>query len=133
MGHLLGAVSQTKLDTQRGVVQNEKRMGENEPYGLVEYAQLAAMLPEGHPYRHSTIGSMADLNAASLADVQTWFRTHYGPNNAVLVLAGDIDVPNAKAKGGNWLGAIPDGHAPPDGDATHIGRARGRERVCQYA
>src|SRR3546814_4579251 len=69
MGHLLGAVTQTKLDTQRGVVQNEKRMGENEPYGLVEYEQLAAMLPEGHPYRHSTIGSMADLNATSLADV----------------------------------------------------------------
>lgn len=118
MGHLLGAVTQVKLDTQRGVVQNEKRMGENEPYGLVEYAQLAAMLPEGHPYRHSTIGSMADLNAASLADVQTWFRTHYGPNNAVLVLAGDIDVPTAKAKVEKWFGNIPAGPAPQDVDAT---------------
>lgn len=118
MGHLLGAVTQTKLDTQRGVVQNEKRMGENEPYGLVEYAQLAALLPEGHPYRHSTIGSMADLNSASLADVQNWFKTHYGPNNAVLVLAGDIDVATAKAKVGKWFGNIPAGPAPQDVDAT---------------
>ena len=118
MGHLLGAVTQTKLDTQRGVVQNEKRMGENEPYGLVEYAQLAAMLPEGHPYRHSTIGSMADLNAASLADVQNWFKTHYGPNNAVLVLAGDIDAATAKAKAEKWFGNIPAGPQPKDVDAT---------------
>ena len=118
MGHLLGAVTQAKLDTQRGVVQNEKRMGENEPYGLVEYAQLAAMLPEGHPYRHSTIGSMADLNAASLADVQNWFKTHYGPNNAVLVLAGDIDVPTARTKVEKWFGNIPTGPAPVDVDAT---------------
>ncbi|MDO7835749.1 pitrilysin family protein [Sphingobium sp. HBC34] len=118
MGHLLGAVTQTKLDTQRGVVQNEKRMGENEPYGLVEYAQLAALLPEGHPYRHSTIGSMADLNAASLADVQMWFKTHYGPNNAVLVLAGDIDMATAKAKVEKWFGNIPAGPAPRDVDAS---------------
>ncbi|BBD01286.1 MULTISPECIES: M16 family metallopeptidase [Sphingobium] len=118
MGHLLGAVTETKLDTQRGVVQNEKRMGENEPYGLVEYAQLDAMLPEGHPYRHSTIGSMADLNAASLADVQSWFKTHYGPNNAVLVLAGDIDVATAKAKVEKWFGNIAAGPAPKDVDAT---------------
>ncbi|MBZ9646504.1 insulinase family protein [Sphingobium sp. 3R8] len=118
MGHLLGAVTQTKLDTQRGVVQNEKRMGENEPYGLVEYAQLDAMLPAGHPYRHSTIGSMADLNAASLADVQSWFKTHYGPNNAVLVLAGDIDAATAKAKVEKWFGNIAAGPAPKDVDAT---------------
>jgi predicted Zn-dependent peptidase len=118
MGHLLGAVTQVKLDTQRGVVQNEKRMGENNPYGLVEYAQLAALFPDGHPYRHSTIGSMADLNAASLDDVKTWFRTHYGPNNAVIVLAGDIDVPTAKAKMEKWFGAIPAGPAPTDVDAS---------------
>lgn len=118
MGHLLGAVTQAKLDTQRGVVQNEKRMGENQPYGLVEYAQLAALLPEGHPYRHSTIGSMADLNAASLADVQMWFKTHYGPNNAVLVLAGDIDMATAKKKVDRWFGNIPAGPPPQDVDAT---------------
>lgn len=106
MGHLLGAVTQEKLDNQRGVVQNEKRMGENEPGGLVSYAEAAALLPEGHPYRHSTIGSMADLNAASLEDVKNWFREHYGPNNAVLVLAGDIDLATAKRKVTQYFGDI---------------------------
>jgi predicted Zn-dependent peptidase len=109
MGHLLGAMDQTRLDAQRGVVQNEKRMGENEPGGLTEYAELASLFPEGHPYRHSTIGSMADLNGASLEDVKGWFRDHYGPNNAVLVLAGDIDAATAKAKVEKWFGAIPRG------------------------
>ena len=109
MGHLLGAVTQEKLDNQRGVVQNEKRMGENEPGGLVEYAELAALLPADHPYRHSTIGSMADLNAASLEDVKTWFRDHYGPNNAVLVLAGDIDLATARTKVMRYFGDIPRG------------------------
>ncbi|KKC25504.1 M16 family metallopeptidase [Sphingomonas sp. SRS2] len=109
MGHLLGAIDKAKLDNQRGVVQNEKRQGDNDPYGLVEYAQLAALFPEGHPYRHSTIGSMADLDAASLDDVKNWFRAHYGPNNAVLVLAGDIDAATAKAKVRKWFGDIPRG------------------------
>lgn len=131
MGHLLGAVTQAKLDTQRGVVQNEKRMGENEPYGLVEYAQLAAMLPAGHPYRHSTIGSMADLNAASLADVQNWFKTHYGPNNAVLVLAGDIDAATARAKVEKWFGDIPPGPAPKDVEAAVPTLPQDVEKVMQ--
>ncbi|MBM3928772.1 MAG: insulinase family protein, partial [Sphingomonadales bacterium] len=113
MGHLLGAVTQEKLDNQRGVVQNEKRMGENEPGGLVEYAELAALLPEGHPYRHSTIGSMADLNAASLEDVKSWFRDHYGPNNAVLVLAGDIDLATARRKVTQYFGDIKRGPETP--------------------
>ena len=113
MGHLLGAVTQAKLDTQRGVVQNEKRMGENEPGGLVEYAELATLLPEGHPYRHSTIGSMADLNSASLEDVKNWFRSHYGPNNAVLVLAGDIDLATARAKVTQYFGDIKRGPETP--------------------
>ncbi|WP_165323566.1 M16 family metallopeptidase [Rhizorhabdus phycosphaerae] len=113
MGHLVGAIDKAKLDNQRGVVQNEKRQGDNEPYGLVEYAQLAALFPEGHPYRHSTIGSMSDLDAASLDDVKTWFRSHYGPNNAVLVLAGDIDVATAKAKVAKWFGDIPRGPETP--------------------
>jgi zinc protease len=96
MGHLLGAITQEKLTNQIGVVQNEKRQGDNEPYGLVEYAQLEALFPEGHPYRHSTIGSMADLDSASLDDVKTWFRSRYGPNNAVLVLAGDVSADEAR-------------------------------------
>jgi predicted Zn-dependent peptidase len=107
MGHLLGAIDQATLDEQRGVVQNEKRQGENEPYGQVWEKLGQALYPAGHPYHHSTIGSMADLNAASLEDVKQWFRTWYGPNNAVLVLAGDIDVPTARAKAMRFFGDIP--------------------------
>ena len=113
MGHLLGAVSQKVLDNQRGVVQNEKRQGDNQPYGLVEYAQLAALLPPDHPYGHSTIGSMADLDEASLADVKNWFADHYGPNNAILVLAGDIDAATAKPLVEKYFGDIPRGKAVP--------------------
>ncbi len=107
MGHLLGAIDQKTLDEQRGVVQNEKRQGENQPYGQVWEKLGKAMYPVGHPYHHSTIGSMADLNAASLEDVKNWFRTWYGPNNAVLVLAGDIDLATAKAKAAQYFGDIP--------------------------
>ena len=106
MGHLLGAVTQEKLDKQRGVVQNEKRQGDNEPYGLADYAITEGLLPVGHPYRHSTIGSMADLDAASLADVRKWFIDNYGPNNVVMVLAGDIDVATAKPMVERWFGDI---------------------------
>ena len=109
MGHLLGALSQERLDNQRGVVQNEKRQGDNQPYGLVGYAQLEALFPPGHPYRHSTIGSMADLDAASLEDLRQWHRDNYGPNNAVLVLAGDIDAATARQKVEQYFGHIPRG------------------------
>lgn len=109
MGWLLGAVNQAKLDAQRGVVQNERRQGDNQPFGLTSYATLAALFPPGHPYRHDTIGSMSDLNAASLADVQAWFRANYGPNNAVLVLAGDIDAKTARPLVEKYFGPIPRG------------------------
>ncbi len=111
MGHLLGAVTQEKLDNQRGVVQNEKRQGDNQPYGLVEYLQFENLFPQGHPYHHSTIGSMADLDAASLDDVKNWFRDNYGPNNAVLVLAGDIDTATAKTLVDKYFGDIKRGPA----------------------
>ena len=111
MGYLLGAVTQEKLDNQIGVVQNEKRQGDNQPYGLVEYEQLENLYPSGHPYHHSTIGSMDDLSSATLDDVKGWFRDHYGPNNAVLVLAGDIDTATAREKVTKWFGAIPAGPA----------------------
>ncbi|MFT4180120.1 MAG: pitrilysin family protein [Thermomonas sp.] len=107
MGHLLGAIDQKTLDEQRGVVQNEKRQGQNQPYGQVWDELGKAMYPKGHPYHHSTIGSMNDLNAASLDDVKTWFKTWYGPNNAVLVLAGDIDLATAKEKVAKYFGHIP--------------------------
>ncbi len=111
MGHLLGAVTQAKLDAQRGVVQNEKRQRDNQPLGLTQYALLAGLFPPGHPYHHSTIGSMADLDAASLGDVHQWFRANYGPNNAVLVLAGDIDVATARPLVEKYFGDIPAGPA----------------------
>lgn len=109
MGHMLGAVDQKTLDEQRGVVQNEKRQGENQPYGQAWTKLNQALYPEGHPYHHSVIGSMADLDAASLEDVHQWFRAWYGPNNAVLVLAGDIDVETAREKVTKYFGDIPAG------------------------
>ncbi|MGI0117514.1 M16 family metallopeptidase [Zooshikella sp. RANM57] len=111
MGHFLGSISQAKLDEQRGVVQNEKRQGDNSPYGKMWDLLFTASYPEGHPYSWDTIGSMEDLNAASLDDVKTWFKRYYGPSNAVLVLAGDIDVATAKAKVSQYFGDIPAG--PP--------------------
>ncbi|MEA3031164.1 MAG: zinc protease [Sphingomonadales bacterium] len=109
MGHLLGAINQENLTNQIGVVQNEKRQGDNEPYGMVEYAQLDALYPANHPYHHSTIGSMADLSAASIETVRDWFRSKYGPNNAVLVLAGDINAAEARPLVERYFGDIPRG------------------------
>ena len=111
MGHLLGVLDQARLDEQRGVVQNEKRQGDNQPYGLVEYAMLEGLFPAGHPYSWSTIGSMQDLNAASLEDVQSWFRQYYGAANAVLALVGDIDVATARPLVERYFGDIEPG--PP--------------------
>ncbi len=106
MGYLTGAITQGVLDEQRGVVQNEKRQGDNQPYGLIRYKLTEGLFPATHPYGHTTIGSMADLDAASLADVKEWFRSHYGPNNAVLVLAGDVDVASARPLVEKYFGKI---------------------------
>ena len=111
MGHLLGAVTQEKLDNQRGVVQNEKRQGDNQPYGKVEYQELEGLFPEGHPYRWSTIGSLEDLDAASLEDVHEWFKEWYGAANTVLVLAGDINAEEARPLVEKYFGDI--GAGPP--------------------
>jgi zinc protease len=111
MGHLLGVITEEKLDNQRGVVQNEKRQGDNQPYGLVEYRMLEGLFPAGHPYRHSTIGSMADLDKASLEDVHQWFKDYYGAANAVVVLAGDIDTATGRELAEKYFGDIPAG--PP--------------------
>ena len=111
MGHLLGALDQKTLDLQRGVVQNEKRQGENQPYGVTEQLLTQNTYPAGHPYSWTTIGDMADLDAASMKDVQEWFKTYYGPSNVVLVLAGDIDGKTAREKVTKYFGDIPAG--PP--------------------
>src|SRR5215213_2947511 len=109
MGHLLGAIDQKKLDEQRGVVQNEKRQGENQPYGNVDELIAYSTYPAGHPYSWETIGSMEDLNAASLEDVKSWFRAYYGAANAVVVLSGDITPEQAKQKVEHYFGDIAPG------------------------
>ena len=111
MGHLLGVLDQKKLDLQRGVVQNEKRQRENQPYGVVEQIVTENTWPANHPYSWTTIGSMDDLDAASMSDVTSWFKANYGPNNVVLVLAGDITPTQAREKVEKYYGDIPPG--PP--------------------
>ncbi len=109
MGYLVGALNQTKLDEQRGVVQNEKRLGDDRPLGTMRSRVQAGVYPVGHPYKHDIIGSMADLDGATLDDVGAWFRAHYGPNNAILTLSGDIDVATARRLVTRYFGAIPAG------------------------
>ena len=111
MGHLLGAITQAKLDEQRGVVQNEKRQYENEPYAVTSELIAQNTFPKGHPYSWTVIGAMEDLSAASLADVQEWFKTYYGAANAVVAIAGDIKTAEALDKVKKYFGDIPSG--PP--------------------
>ena len=127
MGHLLGAIDTAKVNEQRGVVQNEKRQGENQPYGKVNGLMTEGTYPAGHPYSWSVIGSMEDLNAASVNDVKEWFRTYYGPNNAVIALAGDITPETARQKVEKFFGDIP--ATPPIAkQETWIARRTGSHR-----
>ena len=127
MGHLTGAISQPKLDEQRGVVQNEKRQGENEPYGKVWDFLTPKLYPSNHPYSWTTIGSMEDLDAAKLDDVRDWFRTYYGAANAVVVVAGDIDAATAKQKVEKYFGDIPAG-PPVARQQAWVARRTGSQR-----
>ncbi len=111
MGYMANAISQEKLDEQRGVVQNEKRQYENEPYGMVDEYITKAVFPAGHPYSWTVIGSMEDLTAASLEDVRAWFKSYYGPNNAVLAIAGKVQTSEALEKVKKYFGGLPAG--PP--------------------
>jgi len=111
MGFLLGALDQKTLDLQRGVVQNEKRQGENQPYAVSRQLITQNTYPAGHPYSWTVIGDMADLGAASMDDVKEWFKTYYGPSNVTIALAGDIDLKTAKEKVEKYFGNIPPG--PP--------------------
>ena len=111
MGFLLGSLDQKTLDLQRGVVQNEKRQGENQPYAVSRQLITQNTYPAGHPYSWTVIGDMGDLGAASMDDVKEWFKTYYGPSNVVIVLAGDIDLKTAKEKVEKYFGNIPAG--PP--------------------
>lgn len=127
MGHLLGVLDQKKLDLQRGVVQNEKRQGENQPYGVTEELIVKNTYPAGHPYSWTVIGSMEDLDAASLNDVHEWFKTYYGPNNVTLVLAGDITPAEAREKVEKYYGEIPAG-PPIAKQETWIAKRTGTHR-----
>ncbi len=107
MGHLKGAIIQAKLDEQRGVVQNELRQGLNEPFGITEELIVKGTYPPGHPYSWSVGGSIEDVGNAKLEDVHQWFATYYGPNNAVVAIAGDIDANTALEKVKKYFGDIP--------------------------
>ena len=127
MGHLLGVIDTARVNEQRGVVQNEKRQGENQPYGKVNLLMTEGTYPAGHPYSWSVIGSMEDLNAASVDDVKEWFRTYYGPNNAVIVVAGDITPATARQKVEQYFGDIP--ATPPIAkQETWVARRTGSHR-----
>ncbi len=107
MGHLKGAITQAKLDEQRGVVQNELRQGYNEPFGITEDLIVKGTYPPGHPYSWSVGGSIDDLSSGKLEDFQQWFAAYYGPNNAVVAIAGDIDAKTALEKVKKYFGDIP--------------------------
>lgn len=112
MGTLLDSLNQGKLDTQRDVVKNERRQRyENQPYGLMWETAYDALYPAGHPYHWTTIGSMADLTAASLEDVKQFFRNYYTPNNAVLTVAGDVREADVRRWAEQYFGWIPRGPA----------------------
>ena len=114
LGKLLPTMDQAKLDVQRDVVKNERRQRvDNVPYGRAHETILAALFPTTHPYNWPVIGSMADLSAASLDDVKSFFRTYYAPNNATLVIAGDFIPDSAKALVRRYFAAIPRGPAIP--------------------
>ena len=109
MGYLAANINEAMLERERGVVKNEKRQGENQPYGRATRKMGEVLYPYSHPYNWSTIGSMEDLDAAKLDDVKTWYADYYGPNNAVLTLAGDITVERAKELTNKYFGAIKPG------------------------
>ncbi len=109
MTHLLGAISQKKLDEQREVVKNEKRQRENQPFGKTWEQSMRGIFPPGHPYRRTVIGSMQDLDAATLEDVFGWFKQYYGASNVVIALSGDIDVDTARALMEKYYGDAPAG------------------------
>jgi zinc protease len=129
LGFLLPAMTQEKLDNQRDVVKNERRWRvDNQPYGDWDERLQAMLYPGDHPYHHSVIGSMEDLDAASLEDVEQFFRTYYAPNNAVLSLVGDFEAGKARALVERYFGGIPHGPAiPPIPGRTELPATLGGE------
>lgn len=128
MGHLLGAIDTAKLDEQRGVVQNEKRQGENQPYGRVFNTIFENTYPAGHPYSWPVIGYMEDLDAAALEDVHEWFSDYYGAANAVLVIAGDVEAQDIRNRVERFFGDIPSG-PPVDKHDAWVAKRTGEHRM----
>jgi zinc protease len=119
LGSLLDALTQENLDNQREVVKEEKRQRyDNVPYGDVMERLVALTFPPEHPYGHTTIGSMDDLDAATLEDVRAFFSRYYLPNNAVLSIAGDVEPAEAFTKAATYFGPVPDGPLPDPPAAT---------------
>ncbi len=128
MASLLPAMTQEKLDNQRDVVKNERRSSvDNQPYGTAEERMQELLWPTGHPYHHSTIGSMEDLSAASMDDVSTFFATYYAPNNAVLTVAGDFDRDAALAGIERFFGPIPANPTLPPAPTGEVADVLGSE------
>jgi predicted Zn-dependent peptidase len=128
MGGLLAALDQESLDNQRDVVKNERRQRyDNVPYGTAFERLTAMAYPDGHPYHHTPIGSMADLDAASLEDARNFFRTYYAPNNAVLAVAGDIDPRQTLGWIEKYFGTIPSHDGKPTPRDGSLPDVMGRE------
>jgi zinc protease len=114
MGYLLDTMTPARVDGQRDVVKNERRQGvENQPYGQAFLTLFELLYPKTHPYSWPTIGSMEDLSAATHTDVVDFFKTYYAPNNASLVIAGDIDIDQTRKLVEKWFSEIPRGPAVP--------------------
>ena len=135
MAYLLDTMSPARVDGQRDVVKNERRQSyENRPYGMASIELDKMLWPAGHPYSWPTIGYMEDLTAASHDDVVQFFKKYYAPNNASLVVAGDIDYDATKALVEKWFGEVPKGEpvepiAPPPAVLTGVKRQTMTDRV----
>ena len=128
LGGLLPAMTQEKLDNQRDVVKNERRLSvDNQPYGSWDEKLGELLFPKTHPYHHPVIGSMEDLDAASLDDVREFFTAHYAPNNAVLTIAGDFDPGSALEMVEKHFGPIPANPAIPEAPSTEVAPIIGAE------
>ena len=120
-GHLLDAVTQENLDNQRDVVKEEKRQRyDNQPYGNAMTDVYAATFPSGHPYHHPTIGSMEDLDAATLEDVHAFFTRYYAPDNTVLTLVGDVTPDEGFALAEQYFGHLTQRAAAPRMPGTQL-------------
>ena len=121
LGYMINTVTEAALEREKQVVKNEKRQRvDNAPYGYAREIIPAALYPEDHPYNWPVIGSLPDLQAATLDDVREFYAEFYGPNNATLAIVGDIDIEETKAKVERWFGEIPRGPDVPDAEPRPV-------------